>query len=175
MEAEKNYQVVVGHEPLDLLAGVKFVSSLKCGAIHTFSGTIRDTDVVDASATPQPIVAIEYEAYESMISGQISSIVDSTINQPASSPQDSNSRAHVAVRLGRVAIGEASIVICVSSTGRMFSHKATLQILERIKSLVTIWKRIIFADGSQAWDSISKSESAWLGAKNHRRAGSKES
>lgn len=162
---KKSHVVIRQNEELNLLEGVDFVSSTKCGAINTFSGTIRDTDIKSTkSGTYLPIVALHYEAYESMAIRQIYEILRETMRllNATNDGVDMNSKAYVGLRLGRVPVGEASLVICVSSTGRLQSHKATLMILERIKSSVAIWKKIIFSDGTEEWADDSKSEAIWL-------------
>lgn len=179
----KNYQVVLSiNEPLNLSKGVDFVSSPKCGAINTFLSTVRDTEIRSSEALtnggtgiPEPIHAIYYESYESMAMKKISEIIESTINSPNLTKccqginnnkecalVDPNTRAYVAIRLGRVPIKDASIVICVSSTSRTCSHKAVMLLLEKVKSTVPIWKKIIFANGHEEWMDASKCEEYWF-------------
>lgn len=172
-----HHLVLFTHKPLDLLQGIRFVSSPKCGAINTFLGTIRDHDVdldeygKEGSDNLKPIVGIFYEAYEAMAKQQINNIVESVIdsnsnllagNSTDEFVVDYNCKIYVAVRLGRVNVSESSIAICVSSTGRHYSHKATMFILEKIKSMVTIWKKVIYADGTERWGDEAKSEACWL-------------
>lgn len=167
---DKNYSIqFVRNESLDLSKGVQFVSSSKCGAISTFSGTIRDTDLKLGNNELEPIEAIWYEAYESMASKQIEGIIRELVFSPPddkwprpSAETDPNCRVYVALRLGLVPPQEAAVIICVSSTGRTISHWATLAILEQIKSSVAIWKKIHFTDGRQEWAGECKSEASWL-------------
>lgn len=190
-----NYQVFLSFgEPLNLSKGVEFVSSSKCGAINTFIGTVRDTEIRNSQALvnggngiPEPIEAICYEAYESLVRKQVADILESTINSPNLATccgginnknnntrcalVDPNSRAYVAIRVGRVPVKEASIIICVSSTSRTCSHKAVMLLLERVKSQVALWKKIIFADGHEEWADISKSEAYWLKRENLVKSG----
>lgn len=167
----KNFKIVFHHHhSFNVSNGLEFVRSPKCGAINTFIGTIRDTDIkfIDPNQDQVPIEAIHYEAYEEMALDQIADILEQTVNSP--NPEepselalvDTNSRAYVAVRLGKVPAGEESILICVSSTGSLYSHKATMAILKAIKSRAAIWKQIIFADGHKEWVGAAKSQAAWL-------------
>lgn len=164
---EKRFRLVFSQDdPLNLIEGIEFVRSPKCGAINTFSGTIRDTDLSSTSRTKQPIQAIHYDVYKTMARNQIWAIVGEILEPKSKEcPRDPNARVFVGLKFGLVPIGESSVVICVSSTGRHFSHKATMSILERIKSDVAIWKKIIFADGHEQWDDLEKSEAHWLGKK----------
>lgn len=166
--------LIQSDEPLNLSHGIEFVSSVKCGAINTFSGTIRDLDLDESINQLVPIKAILYESHTSMASKQISKIVNETINpeltpnasdtdEPgATPPYDPNARAYVAIRLGTVPVGEASIIICVSSTGRDVSHQAVMRILKEIKSSVVIWKKIVFDDGREKWMDDGRSEAFWV-------------
>lgn len=149
-------------EPLDLQEGVKFVSSPKCGAINTFTGIVRDTDSSSKISSSMPIDALFYEAYESMALKQIFHIIENEINESPDGSSDQNSRGFVALRLGRVPVQEAAIIICISSTGRAMSHRAVMSILEKIKKLAPIWKKVIFSDGTEEWANIKKSEAFWL-------------
>lgn len=155
--------VIIKDKRLNVQEGIDFVSSPKCGAINTFLGTIRDAEVDSSDPNnSSTIKGIHYEAYESMAMRQILEIINDTIAVDHETKVDSNCKVYVGIRLGEVPVGEASILICVSSTGRACSHKAVLMILEKIKSLATIWKKIIFADGTERWADIVKSEAFWL-------------
>ena len=149
--------------PIDFNLCYRFVMSPTCGAIHTFTGSIRDTDLRRGHCEKQvaPIKGIYYEAYVSMLRKQLARIVDEVLNSESA---DLNARLAIGIRLGFVPVGEASIVICVSSTGRLFSQQCTMHILKEIKSSAPIWKKIIFDDGEGQWDLEEKSEAHWLRA-----------
>lgn len=151
---ENRYLVKLSEDFVDLNEGMKFVSSAKCGAINSFLGTVRDLEGA------QLISALYYEAYEPMARKQIQAILEETLEDD--SVEATCSKVYVAVRLGEVPVGQASIYICVSSRGRHWSHRATIGILEKIKSSVVIWKKAIFEDGQSRWINESKSEAWWL-------------
>lgn len=173
VRGSENFKVVISVEkPLDILEGVEFVSSPKCGATNAFLGNIRDTETkltMKSNGCPETIRAIRYEAYDSMVLSQTCDIVEGTINSPQlecgdSATVDPNSRAYVSIRLGFTPVQETSIIICVSSTSRKCSHLATMTILEKIKSNVPIWKKIVFMDGHEEW-ADAKSEASWIKSK----------
>lgn len=165
---EKCYSIAIGHdERLDFNEGIKYVGSDKTGAINCFIGTIRDTDTKIGSVVSLPIKAIFYEAYEAMMLKQVSEIIELTLQSQSqeghvADDADRINRVYVAIRLGLVEVGEASIFISVSSTRRHTSHRATMKILEKIKSSVVIWKKVIYSDGSEHWAGADKSEASWL-------------
>lgn len=155
------FQVLIQSRPLDLMKGFEFVHSKKCGAVSSFFGTIRDTDIrVDNQQVQEPIEAIYYESYENMAMKQISSIARSEVN--FNNLIDSDIRVFIAIRLGLVPVGEVSIAIFASSKRRHTSNSVVMSILEQVKSSVVIWKKIIFSDGSEEWAGPCKSEANWL-------------
>ena len=58
-------------------------------------------------------------------------------------------------RIGRLNIGEAAVVISVSSAHRAESFEACRFLIEKIKSQVPIWKKEIFEDGTGEWVSCA--------------------
>lgn len=158
---KESTQVVLRRHSLDLREGYDFVKSQKCGAISSFVGIIRDTDTkIAAIDTLEPINAIYYDSYEAMAEKQVLSIAKSAVK--SYSPYDRDVRLYVAIRLGLVSVGEASIVICASSVRRRTSNDIVMSVLERVKRSVVIWKKIIFRDGSEEWAGPCKSEASWL-------------
>lgn len=160
----KNRQILFCTKPLNIADGIEFAKSPKCGAISTFSGTIRDTDFKSSKTIShqlEPILGIYYETYQAMATEQIEEIVNDLITKQ-SDLVDPNSRVYIGIRLGFVPAGETSLIICVSSTSRGFAHDATMTILEKIKSTVVIWKKISFENGDVEWADTSKSNAYWL-------------
>jgi molybdopterin synthase catalytic subunit len=59
-------------------------------------------------------------------------------------------RIGIVHRLGRLEIGEASIVIVVTSAHRKAAFEACQYIIDTLKKTVPIWKKEFFADG-EVW------------------------
>lgn len=159
---------MVEDRKLDPMMCYQFVSSPKCGAINLFVGTIRDSDIKASAANKADHVLIEaiyYEAYKSMARKQIMTILSHHLIRFENGRLqllDENVRACVALRLGRVPISEAAIIIGVSSTSRELAHSSTMKILNSIKASVVVWKKIIYTDGTEEWDDVTKSSAEWL-------------
>jgi MoaE-MoaD fusion protein len=74
------------------------------------------------------------------------------------------SRIGIIHRLGRLEIGEASVVVVATSPHRRAAFEAALEAIDRLKRLVPIWKKEYFADG-EVWvegewdDSVTKARS----------------
>jgi molybdopterin synthase catalytic subunit len=52
-------------------------------------------------------------------------------------------------RIGRLRIGEASIAIAISSPHRREALEACAYAIERVKEIVPIWKKEVWADGAE--------------------------
>ena len=125
--------------PLDLGAMFAAVAAPGCGAQAAFVGTVRSHN------DGREVVAIDYSAYESMAAKTLEQI---GFELAAEAPE---LRVLLCHRLGRLAVGEASIAIVAASPRRDAALAAVRTALERVKSEAPIWKREIYADGEAAW------------------------
>ena len=99
------------------------------GAICTFTGVVRD------NARGEPVTHLEYEAYAGMVERQMKAIADEI------GERWPHTRVAMAHRTGRLEIGEASVVVCVSSPHRAEALAACQWGIDRLKESVPIWKR----------------------------------
>jgi molybdopterin converting factor subunit 1 len=105
------------------------------GAVVTFAGTTRDHN--DGAA----VVALRYEAYPEMAQKVMCTLFEAAVKQfPIT-------RARVVHRLGEVPVGEASIVVVVTSPHRGPAFDACRFLMDRLKNEVPIWKRELLRDG----------------------------
>lgn len=139
---------------IDVQAALAFVSSPYCGGTSLFLGTTRITE--NGASTAQRVEYLTYEAYEEMALSTMRQIVAQLLDKAG----DSKHRAFVCHRLGRVNLGEESILIAVSSPHRASSHTMVMDILNAIKAKVPIWKQICFEDEEEnTTTTTTKSES----------------
>lgn len=158
---KEHIKIVIQRHLLDVLQGYDFVKTPRCGAMHSFVGSIRDTDFrASKKDVVEKIKAIYYESYEAMAEKQISTIARAIIESYF--PIDSEIRLYVAIRLGLVSVGEDSIVVWASSKRRHTSMDIVMSVLQQVKRSVVIWKKIIFCDGTEEWADSCKSEAEWL-------------
>ena len=131
-------QVAVTPEPLDCNALAAMVDANGDGAVVTFAGLVRDHN------QGRQVQFLEYEAYEPLAIRALQRIVDEA--------RDLWPGARIAVhhRLGRLEIGEASIVIAAASAHRADAFAACRYTIERVKQIVPIWKREHF-NGGDVW------------------------
>lgn len=109
--------------PLSLDAVAARVADPRAGAVVTFSGTTRDVEFLD------------YEAYAEMAAEKIDAIVAEAIERHGLC------RAAADHRFGRVALGEASVVVAASAPHRPEAFAGAREIIDRIKAEAPIWKR----------------------------------
>ncbi|CAO3689025.1 unnamed protein product [Umbelopsis vinacea] len=112
------------------------VASNSAGAISTFSGTTRD------NFQGKQVLKLEYEGYEPMAEKMLHTIVMEARNQW--------DIQHVLVyhRLNEVPIGEASVIIAVSSAHRKEAMVAVEYLIDELKARCPIWKKEFYTDGS---------------------------
>ena len=109
------------------------------GAICVFVGVVRNES--DGAET----VAIEYEAYGPMAESELARVAGEV------STEWPDARLRIRHRVGRLAVGEASVAIVASAPHREEAFAACRAAIERIKKTVPIWKREIRPDGSSEW------------------------
>ena len=125
-------------EPLDIEALVALVGAPGDGAVVTFAGLVRDHN------QGRRVRFLEYEAYEPLAVRALQRIIDEAQTLwPAA-------RLAAHHRIGRLEIGEASIVIAVAAAHRADAFAACRYTIERVKQIVPIWKREHF-DGGEVW------------------------
>lgn len=105
------------------------------GAVVVFEGVVRNNSAGRATRF------LEYEAYEPMALAKMREIVTEVTGK---FPVDRIGMTH---RLGRLEIGEASIVIVVTSAHRKPAFEACHYAIDRLKKVVPIWKKEFFEDG----------------------------
>ena len=130
--------IEITHEPLDPEAITAVVKNDTNGAVVTFLGTTR------SFTENRKVLHLEYEAYRPMADKMLAEIVDE-IRQRWSLED-----VAVAHRLGRLEIGEISLVVAVASPHRKDSFAACLHCVDRIKQIVPIWKKEFFEAG-EVW------------------------
>jgi molybdopterin synthase catalytic subunit len=124
--------------PLDHDALVRELDTTGIGAIATFLGLVRDHN------KGRKVLHLEYEAYEPLALRGLDLIVaEAREKWPAVT-------LAIHHRIGRMAIGEASVAIAAASPHRADAFAASRYAIERIKQIVPIWKHEYF-EGGDVW------------------------
>jgi molybdopterin synthase catalytic subunit len=133
---ENRDRVELIHSPIrsqDLLAGLKASGD---GAVVVFDGIVRD------HSGNRKTLYLDYEAYEPMALAKMREIAVSIHTR---FEVDAVALVH---RLGRLQIGETSVLIAVSAPHRAAAFDACRHAIETLKRSVPIWKKEYFADGA---------------------------
>jgi molybdopterin synthase catalytic subunit len=121
---------------IDVDAVVEVVRRNAAGAVLVFEGVTRDTH------DGKSVIRLEYEAYAGMAEAELEAIAARARERwPAL-------RIAIVHRIGVVRLGEASVVIAVSTPHRDAAYAASRFAIDALKTQVPIWKKEIYADGS---------------------------
>ncbi len=125
-------------EPLDALELMQAVSSDAAGAVALFAGVVRNENL------GRRVEFLEYDAYPPMAERKMREIADEV---RAKWPVTGVAMAH---RTGRLQIGDASVIIAVSSPHRADAIEACHYAIDRLKVIVPVWKKEVF-EGGEEW------------------------
>lgn len=124
--------------PLDVAAVIAEVSRPDCGAVAVFVGTTRNHN------RGKRVLYLEYEAYEALAVRSFERIGgESHERWPAIA-------LAIHHRIGRVDIGEPSVVIAAAAPHRAEAFAASRYAIERLKQIAPIWKHEYF-EGGELW------------------------
>ncbi len=126
-------------EPLSLDALMRRIALPSCGAVAVFVGTVRD------HTGDRQVDHLEYEAYPGMAEEMLAQI-----GREIRERWPSIQAVGIQHRLGKLEIGEASVIIAVLAPHRPEVFDACRYAIERIKAIVPIWKKEVWADG-ESW------------------------
>jgi MoaE-MoaD fusion protein len=123
-------------EPID---ADKLVSEAKQGAdgaVVVFDGIVRN------NSRGRRTLHLDYEAYEEMALSQMRDL--------AQKARTNFAVRHVTIvhRLGRLEVGETSVLIVVASAHRAQAFDASRWLIDTLKTTVPIWKKETFVDGA---------------------------
>ncbi|MER7796113.1 molybdenum cofactor biosynthesis protein MoaE [Microbacterium sp. NPDC096154] len=132
----------ISDAPIALDEHVAAIDDPRMGAETSFVGRVRDHDP-DASGV---VTALEYTAHPE---------AETALHRIAERAASAHG-AIVAVshRTGRLAVGEAAVVIAVAAAHRAEAFEACRVVIEDIKRELPVWKRQIEADGTAEWKGI---------------------
>ena len=128
----------LSEKPLSLEVVADEVKTDGAGAIATFVGTTR------ARSRGRDVLDLEYEAYEGM--------AEQVMGKLAAALKAKHDLCEVAIhhRVGRVDIGETSVVIAVSAPHRAAALDACHEAIDELKVTVPLWKKEVY-EGGEEW------------------------
>jgi molybdopterin synthase catalytic subunit len=127
----------ISDAPLDLNSAAAEAASVEAGAVATFVGTVR------RSSRGREVLYLEYEAFAEMAEPMLAQLADELIAR--------HGLCKVAIhhRVGRVEIGEASVVIAVSAAHRAAALEACREAIDTLKNTIPLWKKEVYAGGEE--------------------------
>jgi MoaE-MoaD fusion protein len=128
----------VTDEPLSLEGVAAEVADERAGAVATFTGTVR------RQSRGREVTRLEYEAYAEMAEDVMAGI--------ARDLEERYDLCSVAIhhRVGRLEVGEASVVVAVSAPHRQDALAACKDAIDRLKETVPLWKKEVY-EGGEEW------------------------
>jgi len=132
--------------PREIVEGLKAPED---GAVVVFDGFVRN------NFKGQKTLYLEYEAYEAMAHAKLRELgAEIRARFPIH-------RLAIVHRLGRLEIGETSVLIAVSSAHRAAAFDACRYAIDTLKRAVPIWKKEYFAGGAVWAEGETPSQEAF--------------
>jgi molybdopterin synthase catalytic subunit len=132
--------VALGDGPLPVAGAAEWVVRPDTGASVVFTGTARD------HAPGRPGVhRLEYEAYEEHATARMHRLAEDLRTR-----WPDVARIALLHRTGPVGIGEAAVVVAVSSAHRDAAFEAARHGIDELKRTVPIWKKEAW-EGGESW------------------------
>ena len=136
IDAFASIATALTREPIDAQKLVAAAKRGEDGAVVVFDGIVRN------HSRGRQTLYLDYEAYEEMALKQMDEL-------------SREARSHFSVRqvtiihrLGRLHVGETSVLIVVASAHRAQAYEASRWLIDTLKKTVPIWKKETFVDGS---------------------------
>jgi molybdopterin synthase catalytic subunit len=123
-------------EPINHELITRGIKAPEDGAVIVFDGIVRN------HSRSRSTLYLEYSAYEPMAAAKLEKLAESAL---ASYPVRDVRILH---RLGRLEIGDSSVLIAVASAHRAAAFDAARWIIDTLKKTVPIWKKEYFEDGA---------------------------
>jgi MoaE-MoaD fusion protein len=123
--------------PLDTDQLVRLVERPEAGAVVTFAGVVRN------HSRGRTVLYLEYDAYRPMAERKMREIAEEAAHRW-------ECRIALQHRVGRLEIGEASVLIAVSAAHRGTAFEACRYAIDTLKETVPIWKKEVW-EGGEVW------------------------
>jgi MoaE-MoaD fusion protein len=149
-------RAAIVREKIDSAAELEKIKQPEDGAAVVFEGVVRN------HSRGRRTLFLEYEAYEVMARKQMESLAERAL------AQFQIRDVAMVHRLGRLEIGETSVLILVASAHRAAAFEACRWLIDTLKRTVPIWKKEHFEDGAVWADGEPFPEQAAAGTHSRR-------
>jgi molybdopterin synthase catalytic subunit len=131
--------ISVTETPLDVAAHERAVADAATGAVVSFAGVVRDHD------DGRPVTLLEYEAHPS---------AEAVLKEVAAAIAAEHPEVRaiaVSHRVGVLQIGDVALAAAVATAHRAEAFAACARLVDEVKARLPVWKRQVFADGTEEW------------------------
>jgi molybdopterin synthase catalytic subunit len=129
-------QIEIVRERIDVPSVVEAIKRPEDGAVAVFEGIVRN------HSRNRRTLYLDYEAYEPMAQKKLEELAEQALGQFAVR------EVAIVHRLGRLELGETSVLIVVASAHRAAAFDACHWLIDTLKKTVPIWKKEHFEDGA---------------------------
>lgn len=129
----------ISEKAIELDALLKETEDPRCGALNVFVGTLRDHN------EGRDVVAMTYEAHEPLARATLQGLEREVLESFAVH------HCRIVHRIGRLALGEASVAIVVRSAHRADAFAGARYAIEELKKRLPVWKQEHYADGTSRY------------------------
>lgn len=129
-------RVEIVREPLNVGALEREIRAGEDGAVCTFDGIVRD------NTRGRRTLWLDYEAFEEMALKQMQTLAAEAVKKFGIRD------VTLVHRLGRLTVGETSVLVVVASAHRSAAFDACRWLIDTLKKQVPIWKKEQFEDGA---------------------------
>ena len=136
VEELRSEHCAIVREPIDIRAIRKSLDHPEDGAALIFDGVVRN------NTRGRRTLFLDYEAYESMALNEMEKLAQASLER------FKVRNVCLVHRLGRLEIGETSVMIGVASAHRGAAFEACRWLIDTLKKTVPIWKKEHFEDGA---------------------------
>jgi len=128
----------VSEVPIDMDAIIAAVADPAAGAVISFAGVVRDHD------GGRDVADLEYHGHPS---------ADRVVAEVAAEVAEKYGVIAIGVqhRVGLLTVGEVALGAAVASAHRGEAFAACAELVEQVKHRLPVWKRQVFADGTDEW------------------------
>jgi molybdopterin synthase catalytic subunit/molybdopterin converting factor small subunit len=131
-------EFLISAQPLDVAAVIAEADDAEAGAVASFVGTVR------RHSRGRTVLHLEYEAFEEMAEPMLRALAEQL------TVKHGLSKVAIHHRVGRVEIGEPSVVIAVSAPHRAAALDACREAIDTLKETIPLWKKE-FYEGGEEW------------------------
>lgn len=129
----------VSANTLDVAEALGFVTDPACGAVTSFIGAVRRTNL------GRDVVGVSYDVFDALAQTVLRDIAEDAAKA------DPAMNVYLVHHKGRLEVGGVSIIIAVSSPHRAEAFAACRKIIEDVKHRAPVWKQEHYVDGDSDW------------------------